>query len=143
MRQFTVRTPEALDQLRRLLGQESLPCFVQINQSAPKNNRQLRLQHHWYRELAEQGCLSAGDYEGWCKLHIGIPILRESDKTFDACYTEFIKPLPYQSKLALMKPPFNLHVTQNMTAKTLSKYLDSIKRHFSSQGFVLTQGNDF
>lgn len=104
---------------------------------------QNRLQRKWHLEAADQ--LRDGTAEekrAYCKLHFGVPILRHESDDFRAQYDRVIRPLPYETKLALMAEPFDFPVTRLMTKDQKTRYLDAIYQHYSSQGARLTGGFD-
>jgi hypothetical protein len=103
----------------------------------PRSAQQNRLAFQWYKDAADQGDHTAAEYRCLCKLHFGIPIMREDDE-FRAKYDAVIKPLAYEIKLALMDEPFNFPVTSLMSVKQFTRYLDRIWHHFTSKGFRLT-----
>lgn len=115
---------------------------IQIRRHISKRgDAQNRLQHHWMRELEVQGSKRAEEYRAYCKLHIGIPILREDDD-FRAKYDATIRKMDYESKLMLMLEPFNLPVTSIMTVEDMARYLSGVEQHFTQQGYRLTTGDD-
>lgn len=107
-----------------------------------RTDLQNRISHAWYGELAanlkEQ---SATDYKSFCKLTIGVPILRTENKKFRESYDLVIKPLTYEQKLEAMKI---LPVTSIMTTRQLSEYLENMKAYFmQNNGFELLFPNDY
>lgn len=102
--------------------------------------RQNKTQRMWIKEIAQQlGDQSEEEVRGYCKLTIGVPILRAENDEFRERYDKIVRPLPYDQKLALMMEPFDMPVTRIMTTKQHAKYLDEIQRHFAEQGVILTQ----
>ena len=82
----------------------------------------------WHVEAATQlkdG--SANDKRAHCKLHFGVPILREDDE-FRELYDKVVKPHDYETKIELMGMDFP--VTSLMTVKQMTRYLDAIYQHF-------------
>ena len=56
-----------------------------------------------YKRLYQFGVFaSEADAKSYCKLHIGIPIMRRVSEDFRSQYDEFVRPLPYEKKLELM-----------------------------------------
>ncbi len=100
--------------------------------------QQNRLQYKWFRDLEGQGDQTATEYRGYCKLHFGVPLLREVDETFPMTYDRVIRPLSYEDKLALMVDPIELPVTSRMKSETMTKYLNAIANHFIPQKFKLS-----
>ena len=103
-----------------------------------RSSEQNRMQFQWFRDLEKQGDQTASQYRGYCKLCIGVPILRQVDEEFREVYDKIIRPLDYPDKLALMVEPIDLPVTSRMDVKTMTRYLDEIVKHFSQEGFQLT-----
>jgi len=101
--------------------------------------QQNRLQRKWMSEAAEQGDMTAEEFRGLCKLHIGVPMLREADEHFRAEYDRVIKPLPYEIKLACMMEPFDFSVTRLMKVKMKAQYLDQVYVYLTGLGFKLTE----
>ena len=86
------------------------------------------------RQLKED---TAEGYHAYCKLHYGVPILRE-DEDFREAYDEVLKPLTYEQKLKAMAAPLDFPVTRMMTIHQLARYMDEIYRHFTGLGVRLT-----
>lgn len=125
----------------RLLQERKLPFAVEISKkrTLPQNN----LGHKWYAEIAEQmGDTTAEEIRGYCKLHLGVPILREENEEFRTRYDLVIKPLPYEIKLLAMQEPIAWPVTSLMKTKQKSLYLETMLHHFVERGIVLTVPDD-
>jgi hypothetical protein len=138
-----IRTDEDRKLLLRRIEKQKLPFTVQITKGANRSVEQNRLQRLWMTEIAEQfGDRTAEEVRGFCKLHIGVPILRAEDEAFRERYDAVVKPLPYQMKLMVMMEPLDLPVTRIMTSEQKHRYLDEIFRQFSEQGIVLTIPED-
>ncbi len=104
---------------------------------------QNRLSFRWYKEIAQQ--LPDDTAEGWrayCKLTIGVPILRAGNPAFSADYDATLKPLTYGQKIRLMQAPIDVAVTSLMKVDQFRDYLDRVQRHFAEQGVQLTSGDD-
>jgi hypothetical protein len=94
-------------------------------------------------EIAEQlGDRTPEEVRGYCKLTIGVPILRAENEAFRERYDAIVKPLPYEQKLALMMEPLDFPITRLMSTKQATAYLDGVHRHFSEKGIVLTDPGD-
>lgn len=103
---------------------------------------QNRLSFLWYKEAAEQRKDDTREgYRAFCKLCIGIPILREKEE-YRERYDKFLRPLTYEQKIAMMIDPFNLPVTSIMSVKEKGRYLDAIYIHFTSLGVKLSVPED-
>lgn len=138
-----IQTPWDKQMLFKLIDQHKEPITVTITKGKHRTTAQNRLQRKWVQEIAEQkGEETAEDVRGFCKLHMGIPILRNENEAFKAEYDLIIKPLPYEFKLRMMKVPLDWPVTSLMNTKQLTTYLDEIHRTYSEQGVVLTIPED-
>jgi hypothetical protein len=118
---------------------QELPFTANISAGGHRSIRQNRLQRLWMNEIAEQ--MPEETAEGWrgfCKLHFGVPILRDADEKFRAEYDRVIKPLPYEQKIACMMVPIDLPVTSRMNTRQKTQYLDAVHRHFAERGVALT-----
>lgn len=136
----TIRTKTDLDLLLRFLRDRKLPFTVEVRAGAKRTTDQNRLQRLWLNEVAEQmGDRTPEEVRGYCKLTMGVPILRAENENFATSYDRIVKPLPYEQKLAIMMEPLDLPVTRIMTTAQKTAYLDAVYRHFTEQGLVLTQ----
>lgn len=120
------------------------PVTVSIEQGLVKkrSNDQNRLQRLWFNELEQQGDMTAEEYRAYCKLHFGVPILRNDDEDFRRAYDAEVKPYSYERKLKFMAEPFNFPVTRLMTVKQHKRYLDAIYVFYTGKGFELTEPDD-
>lgn len=140
MNQRLVRTEQDRKMYMRYVEQKSLP-FTAITKDGDKRSQpQNRLQMKWCQEAAEQGDHTQEEYRAFCKLHFGVPILREDDD-FRAKYDKTMKPLDYETKLSLMAEPFDFPVSRLMQVPQMRRYLDKIYEHFTGLGFQLTDPN--
>ena len=136
-----VETEYDREMLLRFIKNQKLPFTASIVAGKHRTTDQNRLQRLWVKEVAEQ---MPGSYEsvehvrGYCKLHFGVPILRNENEAFCAEYDAIVRPLPYEHKLKLMMVPFDFGVTRIMTTRQKTAYLDTVHRHFTEQGVVLT-----
>lgn len=106
----------------------------------PRSCNQNRLQRLWLLEAAEQlHEYTPEEYRGYCKLHIGVPILLNEDGDFRAKYEAVIAPLPYVTKMELMMLPYDFPVTRLMNTDQKRRYLDRVYQHFTGLGAVLTE----
>lgn len=133
-----VETEQARQMLLRFVEAKQLPFTVSIADGKHRTTEQNRLQRQWMNDITEHLGESAEHWRGYCKLHFGIPILRNENDAFRAEYDAVVKPLPYEAKLRLMMVPFDFGVTRIMTARQKTEYLDTVHRHFSEQGVILT-----
>jgi hypothetical protein len=126
--------------LIKLIESRDLPITVSILKGKHRTEQQNRLQRMWINEAAEQlKDESAEDKRAYCKLHFGIPILRNGDEAFQSIYDRAIRPLEYDLKLEMMKVPVDFPVTRLMTTKQKHEYLNQMEQHFLNQGVNLTE----
>lgn len=124
----------------RLIQSRPLPLTVTVLKGKHRTTEQNRLQRMWLLEAAEQlGEYTAEEYRAWCKLHLGVPILRAENEDFMEKYDRIIKPHSYEDKLEMMAVPLDFPVTRLMTTKQLTQYLDAMHQHFTELGVQLTQ----
>lgn len=133
-----VETEDGRKMLIRLLERQKLPFTATIETGRKRTVDQNRLQRLWMNEISEQKGESPEYWRGYCKLTIGVPILRAENDEFRAKYDKVVRPLPYPTKLAIMSEPLDLPVTRLMTTKQKTMYLDQMFRHFSEEGVILT-----
>ena len=129
--------------LIRFLEGQKLPLTVRVEAGGKRTVRQNKLNRLWMQEIAEQlGDSTPEEIRGYCKLTIGVPILRGENDDFCRKYDEFVKPLPYGHKLAMMMEPLDFPITRLMSVKQQTAHLDGVHRHFSEKGIVLTDPGD-
>jgi hypothetical protein len=89
------------------------------------------ISHAWYEQIAdelrEDTALGVKNY---CKLHLGVPILRAENEDFRLQYDAVLKPLSYEKKLMAMNM---LPVTSLMTKAQLSQYLEAMQMHYAGR----------
>ena len=128
------------DLLLRFIREHSLPFTIDVVKGKRRSVEQNRLQRMWLNEVAEQlGDRTAEDVRGYCKLTLGVPLLRAENEAFRAKYDAYVRPLPYDQKLAFMMEPLDFPVTRLMTTDQKTRYLDAMYRHFAEQGLQLTE----
>ena len=138
-----IQNPEDLESLTALLSNKAMPYTVAIKDGKHRTNPQNRLQHKWMQEAADQlQDQDSEDYRAYCKLHIGVPILRNCHEVFAEKYDRLIKPLPYEVKIEYMKEPIGFPVTSLMTTKQKKQYLDAVHIHLTQLGVLLTNPED-
>lgn len=134
--------------LMAFIGNMELPFTVTIEKGliAKRSTDQNRLQRLWVNEAEQQGDMTAEEYRAYCKLHFGVPMLRNENDTFAELYDSKIRDrvpaYSYEQKLEFMALPWDLHVTRLMTVKQHDKYLNMMHNHFTSLGMILTIPND-
>lgn len=135
----TVETEHDRKMLIRFIEGHRVPFIAELTPGKRRSVEQNRLQRKWMTEISEQlGDRTPEDVRAYCKLTIGVPMLREENETFRAKYDEVVRPLSYAQKIAIMSEPLDMPVTRLMSTKQHASYLDAIFRHFSEQGLVLT-----
>lgn len=143
MTQRFVETEHDRTMLLRFIEGQPLPLTVTLSKGGKRSLKQNRLSRLWLNEIAEQlGDRTPEDVRAYCKLTIGVPILRAENDAFRERYDAIVKPLPYEQKLALMMEPLDFPVSRLMSTKQATAYLDGIHRHFSEKGIVLTDPGD-
>jgi len=138
MSSHTIENVHDLKRLIALLSNRELPMTVNIKKGKDRTVAQNKLQRMWMLEAESQGDQTAEEYRGYCKLHIGVPILRSQDDDFKAAYDAVIRPLTYEQKLKAMMIPLDFSVSRLMTTKQFSEYSKKIYEHFTSKGIKLT-----
>lgn len=135
-----VETDGDRELLVNFIRSHALPFLAHIVKGDKRSAEQNRLQRLWCNEISQQWEGHSPEYvRGYCKLTIGVPILREASEVFREKYDRILKPLGYESKIELMMEPIDLPVTRIMTKEQKSAYLDGIQKHFAERGIVLTQ----
>jgi len=142
MSSHTIENVLDLKRLIALLSNRELPMTVNIKKGKDRTVAQNKLQRMWMLEAESQGDQTAEEYRGYCKLHIGVPILRSQDDDFKAAYDAVIRPLTYEQKLKAMMIPLDFSVSRLMTTKQSSEYSKKIYEHFTSKGIKLTDPDD-
>lgn len=138
-----ITTERDLDQWCALLKSRKLPMTVSAKDGADRSLAQNRLQRKWCLEAAEQlADETAEEKRAYCKLHFGIPILRNESDAFADQYDRIVRPLAYEHKLSMMALPLDYPVTRLMTTKQKTEYLNAMWHHFTDQGVSLTEPAD-
>lgn len=135
----TVDTEQARHTFIRYIEGMKLPFVATVEPGRKRTLDQNKLQRLWLNEIAHQlPEHTAEEWRGYCKLHVGVPIMRFASDEFREVYDEAVRPLPYEIKLKLMMVPLDMPVTRLMKAKQMSEYLDTIYREFAQRGVLLT-----
>lgn len=135
----TIQTEQDRVMAARLIENRTLPFTLSLTDGKHRSTAQNRLQHMWMKEISEQlGDMTEHYARAYCKLTIGVPILRAQNEAFRLRYDEIIRPLPYEQKIAIMMEPLDFPVTRLMNVRQKTEYLEGIIRHFGEKGIVLT-----
>jgi hypothetical protein len=127
------------EQYFELVRSYKFPCTVNVTKGKDRTIEQNRLQRLWINEAAEQlGDETAEAKRAYCKLHFGVPLLRAESEDFCVAYDKYIRPLPYEQKLAFMAVPLDFPVTRLMSTRQTHSYLEEMRAHFTSLGVQLT-----
>jgi hypothetical protein len=133
---YTVNSEVARGLLIRDIALAPIPFSADIK-TGDRSLDQNALSHVWYGQVSKQGRdMSTAQVRRWCKLHLGVPIMRAHEESFRQAWDSMIKErMFYWEKLALMDwwP-----VTSIMTREQMSEYLDAMQQHFAEAGIVLT-----
>ena len=123
-----------------LLESAKLPCTFSLTKGKKRSLEQNRLQHLWHREAAEQlADETAEEKRAYCKLHFGVPILRNESEEYREAYDKVIRPLSYEDKLKLMAIPLDFPCSRLMTMGQKKRYLDDVYAHYKGLGVLLTE----
>jgi hypothetical protein len=134
-----VKTEFDRDLLIKLVKEQKLPFSISLTKGKKRSIEQNKLQRLWINEIAEQlGDRTPEEVRGYCKLTIGVPMLRAENEAFCEKYDAVVKPLTYEQKMQIMMEPLDLPVTRIMTTDQKTRYLDGIYRHFVEKGIQLT-----
>ena len=91
------------------------------------------LSHVWYAQIAaKEREYTAEQVKGYCKLRIGIPILR-TDIEFSEMYDRIFKPMDYETKIEIMSRPGLFDVTSIMKTDQMCLYLEQIQQHYANR----------
>ena len=140
MPSLVVETGADRDRAIAMLSNRKRPFSVTVKDGRNRSIEQNRLQRLWINEAAEQLKEDTPEgYRAYCKLHYGVPILRNEDDDFREAYDKHIRPHSYEDKLAMMAIPLDFPVTRLMKMGQKKRYLDDIFQHFFGLGVLLTE----
>lgn len=135
-----VKSPADEEIAITLMRNRKKPYTVDIVTGKHRSVEQNQLQRKWLLEIADQlADMTAEEYRAYCKLHFGVPILRNESETFREAYDRVIRPHSYEDKLTMMALPLDFPVTRLMTTKQKTAYLDAIYTEFTGRGVQLTR----
>ncbi len=127
------------DSFVRLVETYKLPCTVSVKKGRDRSHEQNHTAFMWYSEIAEQkGDETPKEIRAYCKLTLGVPILRADSIEFREAYDRIIRPLTYEQKLAMMVEPLDFPVTRLLTTAQMTTYLDAIHGYADGIGVQLT-----
>jgi hypothetical protein len=137
-----VSTEADRELLVKFIKAHKMPFTAVVTKGGKRSAQQNNTQWLWIQEIADQlDDRTAQEWQGYCKLHGGVPILRAENEEFREKYDSAIRPLSYETKLEIMTH-FDFPVTSRMTVAQKMKYLDWMQQHFAEQGVVLTQPDE-
>ena len=94
------------------------------------------LLYKWYDQIDTIKQEGIGKARQYCKLEIGVPILRGESPEFCEQYDSLIKNrFAYDEKLKLMDW---FPITSLMSKPQFSRYLDEMQKRYAEQGIILT-----
>ena len=135
----SLKTEQDRELAMALLKGFKLPATFKLTHGVNRSNEQNNLQWKWMQEASDQRSdMRADEYQAYCKLHFGIPILRAEDEDFKAQYDRLIRPMSYEEKLDIMGGVIDFPVTRLMNTEQTTRYLDAVYEHFTGLGVVLT-----
>lgn len=138
---YTIIHPSQLVDLADEIGETELPCTVTVEHASEGDLRSLaqnRLMHKWFRDLGKSELgMTADEARAWCKLHIGVPLLREESETFREQYDRLLKKRSYKEKIDFMVGPMEVPVTSLMTPKQMTSFLNTMHTKFGELGIQL------
>lgn len=114
----------------------TLPYTVTVTEGEePRRNRQNRFSHEAYKQVAKVlGDRDSEAVRAESKLHLGVPIMRESSEVFKEKYDRLIKPHSYEDKIEMMKEPIAFPVTSLMSVSTMNEYITRLLRYWDENG---------
>ena len=139
MAQRFVESEYGKQSLLRFIEKQEPPFTISISRGGARTDKQNRLFHLWVGEIQRQSQEESHEWwRGYCKLTIGVPILRHADEAFREAYDRSVKGLPFEHKIRCMMEPIAMPVTSRMTTKQMTQFLDGVHRHFAEQGIDLS-----
>lgn len=139
----TIRNARERDSFFELCRQYKYPYTVSVDKGGIRTAEQNRLQRMWHNEAAEQlQDERAEDKRAYCKLVLGVPILRAENEKFREQYDRLVRGLPYETKLELMKEPIDFPVTRLMSVGQKKRFLDDVWNHYTGLGVKLTDPDE-
>jgi hypothetical protein len=143
---FVIRDQEQREGVMRFISNWELDCPAEViirPMCKDRSANQNRLQYKWFLEAQQQGDMKSSEVRAYCKLHLGVPILRRDSSEYREKYDRLIKPMNYEQKLELMVEPFEFPVTSAMSVKQHAEYLDAVCVHLTGKGIKLTDPSKY
>lgn len=133
-----LRGPECVEKLSNLLNARKFPMTVTITVGELRRGKANRLAQRWFTDISRQlGDQTHEDVRAFCKLTIGVPILRAENEAFRASYDKTMRPLDYETKIEAMKS-LDIPVTRMMTVKQMTGFMDEVSQFWTKRGIRLT-----
>ena len=134
---------EAIHKLTQLYRDKKF-VVVSMREGKDRTLDQNALWFAMYQRIAQM--TQMGDVEDvrrWCKLHLGVPIMRKADIDFFNAWNRSFLHLTYEEKLHLMGPcnlfgPDGFPVTRLFNRAQGIAYTDQIVAEFSAKGVVFS-----
>jgi len=121
-----------------LIGRAPANARVTVTDAGERRTaQQNRTLHMWFGEIAKQQAdLDANEVKGMCHRRWGVAI-KLRDPQFAWIWGHSGARLPYEKQCKLLASGV-LNVSSSMSVDELSEYMDSMSRHFRSDGVMLT-----
>lgn len=134
-----IRSEKGLEYAAGLIRAKGFPVMVSWQAGEPtRRDRQNRLAQRWFTDIATQrGDMTHEEARAMCKLHFGVPILREENEAFRASYDAVMKHLPYEAKLQAIQA-FDMPITRLMSVKQMTRFMDDMGAYWRKEGVRLT-----
>ena len=92
----TIETDYDKSQALKLIEGRPTPFTLSVTDGKHRSTAQNKLQMLWMNEISQQlGDQTPEEVRGYCKLTIGVPILKAENAAFAEQYDKVVKPLPY------------------------------------------------
>ena len=131
------------DSFIELLKHKKTPYTVSVKNGRDRSLEQNRLMWMWMNEAADQLCeYTANEYQGLCKLYLGVPILYGEDDDYREWFDAEVTPKSYEEQVKMMTPPYCVPVTSLMKTGQFKRFLDVVYAHFTDKGVQLTEPNE-
>lgn len=125
--------------LVKLIGSRPLPFTAEVVKGKRRSTDQNKLQRRLIKEISEQLDQAPEEVRAFCKLTIGVPILRAENELFAEKYDRIIRPLPYETKLEVMAEPLDFPVTRLMNTAQKTRFIEEMYRVFAAQGVIFAE----